>query len=85
MSSNADSELAQLIDALQSTVVANQCGLATVALYIYDYMITFGREVELFWGRRFTGASVLFLLNRYLNLAHMIVVACNFATMSDRG
>ena len=56
----------------------------SVALYIYDYAITFSREVDLFWGRRFTGASLLFLLNRYLNLAHMVVEACNFAMMSDQ-
>ncbi|KAM5539600.1 hypothetical protein V8D89_006709 [Ganoderma adspersum] len=84
MSSDADSELSQLIDALQSSIVANQCGVATVVLYIYDFTITFPREVELFWGRRFTGASLLFLLNRYLNLAHVIVEICNFARMSDQ-
>ncbi|PIL26520.1 hypothetical protein GSI_12278 [Ganoderma sinense ZZ0214-1] len=84
MSSDADSEFAQLIAALQSSTVANQCGLATVALYIYDYTITFPREVELFWGRRFTGASLLFLLNRYLSLAHVIIEVCNFARMSDK-
>ncbi|KAI1795344.1 hypothetical protein LXA43DRAFT_1090993 [Ganoderma leucocontextum] len=78
------SQLSQLINALESNLVANQCGLAITALYIYDYAITFAREVELFWGRRFTGASLLFLLNRYLNLAHIIVEVCNFARMSDQ-
>ena len=34
----------------------------------YEYLITLGDEVELFWGKRFTGASLLFFLNRYLNI-----------------
>ena len=35
---------------------------------IYDYVITFGREVEMFWRSKFTGASVLFFANRYVSL-----------------
>ena len=31
-------------------------------------MITLGREVELFWKGRLTGAAVLFFFNRYLSL-----------------
>ena len=31
-------------------------------------MITFGREVELFWKRKLTGAAALFYFNRYLSL-----------------
>ncbi|KAI0716577.1 hypothetical protein C8Q76DRAFT_616795, partial [Earliella scabrosa] len=35
---------------------------------IYDYVITFGREVDLFWTTKLTGASVLFFTNRYVTL-----------------
>ncbi len=35
---------------------------------MYEYMITFGREVELFWTGRLTGAAILFFFNRYLSL-----------------
>ena len=35
---------------------------------MYEYLITVGAEVELFWRRKITGASVLFLANRYLVL-----------------
>ncbi len=35
---------------------------------MYEYLITVGAEVELFWTRKITGATVLFLTNRYLVL-----------------
>ena len=34
-------------------------------LCFYEHIITFGEEVRCVWGRRVSGASVLFLLNRY--------------------
>lgn len=33
-------------------------------MFIYECLITFGVEVDLFWGKRLTGATTLFLLNR---------------------
>ena len=36
----------------------------------YEYVLTFTQEVELFWRRKFTGATLLFLLNRYFLLAY---------------
>ena len=35
-------------------------------ILFYDYLITFGDEVQLFWRRKWTGATVLFILNRYM-------------------
>ena len=35
---------------------------------IYEQFITFDQEVDLFWTRKFTGATALFLANRYLIL-----------------
>ena len=37
-------------------------------MVVYEYMITLGREVQLFWRRKLTGAAALFYLNRYLSL-----------------
>ena len=42
----------------------------------YEYMVTFGEEVELFWSKSMNGATVLFLATRYLNMllyAYMFV------------
>ncbi|KAH9919982.1 uncharacterized protein BXZ73DRAFT_52336, partial [Epithele typhae] len=37
-------------------------------LYVFDYIITFDREVDFVWGKPLGLSSVLFLLNRYSNL-----------------
>lgn len=37
-------------------------------IILYEYIITIGKEVQLFWNRKVTGASVLFFLNRYIVL-----------------
>lgn len=41
---------------------------------LYDYILTFGDEVELFWGKRLTGSTVLFMANRYLGLCLWLYV-----------
>ena len=37
-------------------------------LLVYEYIITFGQDVQLFWRRKWSGATALFFLNRYLPL-----------------
>ncbi|KAI0774589.1 hypothetical protein C8Q74DRAFT_1199632 [Fomes fomentarius] len=39
-----------------------------LGLLTYEYLITFDREVKLFWKRAITGSSILFIVNRYLPL-----------------
>lgn len=53
------------------------------ALLAYEFLITFDQEVEMFWVRKMTGASVLFLSNRYLLLLGYILVMCEYIPMSD--
>lgn len=36
------------------------------ALFFYDYLITIGQEIEVVWRRKLTGATLLYVLNRYL-------------------
>ncbi|PIL30350.1 hypothetical protein GSI_07535 [Ganoderma sinense ZZ0214-1] len=64
----ADVDNAGLIAEYYSLVISNYTGYATLALIVYEYLITVGAEVELFWRRKITGASILFLTNRYLVL-----------------
>lgn len=42
--------------------------LAGIALLYYDFMITISDEVEYIWKRKFTGATALFCINRYVTL-----------------
>ena len=41
-------------------------------LITYEYIITFGREVELYWRRGITGAAILFYFNRYITLLAIV-------------
>ncbi|RPD60336.1 hypothetical protein L226DRAFT_525611 [Lentinus tigrinus ALCF2SS1-7] len=49
-------------------LISNYFANAGSSLVVYEYMITLGREVELFWRGRLTGAAILFFFNRYLSL-----------------
>ncbi|KAM5536323.1 hypothetical protein V8D89_010015, partial [Ganoderma adspersum] len=42
------------------------------ALVVYEYLVTIGNEVQLFWGREITGASILFFVNRYMMLFYVL-------------
>lgn len=54
------------------------------ALLFFEYAITLDREVNLFWKRKFTGATTLFLANRYIPLLLQVVDMCGYAQMSDK-
>ena len=43
-----------------------------VVLVIYEYLVTFSTEVQLFWAGEVTGASVLFFVNRYVQLVYTL-------------
>ena len=47
---------------------------------MYDYLVTFGREVELFWTRKFSGATILFLANKYISA---IIYITNSAAIAN--
>ena len=49
----------------------------------YDYLITFDEEVKLFWNRKWNGATVLFLVNRYLVLLLRLCNLLSFIHMTD--
>ena len=50
---------------------------------MYDYFITLGAEVELFWKKKNSRASVLFFLNRYLVLVYQFFNMRGQFTFSD--
>lgn len=49
------------------------------ALYLYDFLLTFGDEVRYVWRRRFSGATLLFAVNRYASLLACVVNAFGLA------
>ncbi|KAI0335556.1 hypothetical protein GY45DRAFT_809576 [Cubamyces sp. BRFM 1775] len=60
------------------------CDMAAFALIFYEYCITLDREVALIWGRKFTGATVLFILNRYLALFKYPIYIVDLVPISDK-
>ena len=41
-------------------------------IFLYDQAITTAEDVRCFWGRRVTGAAVLFWLNKYLTTLYLV-------------
>ncbi|KAF8802152.1 hypothetical protein BYT27DRAFT_7197232 [Phlegmacium glaucopus] len=48
--------------------------MAGFVMLIYDHMLTFPDEVERIWKQKITGASILFLINRYLSPLQFIIL-----------
>ncbi|RPD53390.1 hypothetical protein L227DRAFT_581409 [Lentinus tigrinus ALCF2SS1-6] len=65
-----DLPIPDIISIVAGLILSNEFGLAATVIFIYDYVLTFGREVDLFWTIKPTGASVLFFLIRYSSLAY---------------
>ena len=57
--------------------------IISIVIIIYDWLITIREEVNLFWNRRFSGASILFLCNRYFVLAIFVLYLFGFMNMPD--
>ena len=45
------------------------------AVFAFEWMLTFDREVDLFWRRKATVSSMLFLVNRYVPLIVILIFA----------
>ena len=44
-----------------------------LVFFIHECVITFGSEVEFYWRRKLTGASLLYLSSKYISLAYSIL------------
>ncbi|KAH8111189.1 hypothetical protein DFH11DRAFT_647569 [Phellopilus nigrolimitatus] len=48
--------------------------MAALAMFLYDYIVTFDEEVMLMWGSAMSAGKALFFLNRYFTLATLIFI-----------
>ncbi|KAI0735816.1 hypothetical protein C8Q76DRAFT_792320 [Earliella scabrosa] len=78
-------EITSIIAEYSSLVDGNYCAFAALALLLYEYLITFHEEKKLFWRRKWSGASVLFFMNRYAPLLYNILNNVNFWVHSKTG
>ncbi|KAI0667274.1 hypothetical protein C8Q78DRAFT_982622 [Trametes maxima] len=67
-------------------LVENYCMIASSVLLFVDWCMTFTDEVQRIWRRRLTGATIVFLLTRYVALAERVVlmVSLFLRTVDDK-
>ncbi|KAI0824151.1 hypothetical protein BC628DRAFT_1446651 [Trametes gibbosa] len=76
---------AEVITAFTAITHAWWLQIGVISLLAYEYAITFGLEVGLFWRRKITGATVLYLAIRYLALFNYAFLgALTFASISTQ-
>ncbi|KAH9895718.1 hypothetical protein C8Q73DRAFT_789525 [Cubamyces lactineus] len=80
--SNPYSDIIQLYS---TSLISSYCGLAGFVMVFYEYFVTFGDEVDLFWRRKISSASVIFFLNRYLTLLGYVLDSGTFHAQTDIG
>ncbi|KAI0696084.1 hypothetical protein BC835DRAFT_1414477 [Cytidiella melzeri] len=66
--------VALLASKFQDMINANSCMVAATTLLFYDYLLTFPDELRCIWSRKFSGATVLFVLNRYVSLISQLLL-----------
>ncbi|EIW58770.1 uncharacterized protein TRAVEDRAFT_20676 [Trametes versicolor FP-101664 SS1] len=77
---NAAAELVLLYQATDLYSCWTHCAFA---LLLYDYILTFRHEVRFVWGRKISGATALFLVNRYfIILPYLLGVVMQFPIQS---
>ncbi|EJF61357.1 hypothetical protein DICSQDRAFT_35794, partial [Dichomitus squalens LYAD-421 SS1] len=50
----------------------NHSPIYPAAVFLYDTIITTGEEIRCFWGRKITGAVILFWLNKYMTMLVLV-------------
>ncbi|KAI0630446.1 hypothetical protein C8Q77DRAFT_1230977 [Trametes polyzona] len=82
--SDSDDPSAAIVHAVASVVPQSRISIAAAVLLAYEYVLTFDQEVSLFWFRRKTGATWLFLLIRYMAILSLCLLnTATYAHMSD--
>ncbi|KAL1938177.1 hypothetical protein VTO73DRAFT_11821 [Trametes versicolor] len=80
----SSAQASSFIPELAPLALVVRAEVGVVALLVYEYVITLDQEFALFWRRKKTGATCLFLSNRYITLLCFAVLgAATFAPMSD--
>ncbi|KAI0928583.1 hypothetical protein AcV5_006110 [Taiwanofungus camphoratus] len=67
-----------VVEALENLNVSSTCVTAVTAFFFYE-IITFGQEVQVIWSRKITGASLLYILTRYVTLSYFLLLVLQFA------
>ncbi|EJF61355.1 hypothetical protein DICSQDRAFT_60554, partial [Dichomitus squalens LYAD-421 SS1] len=58
--------------------------ICSAVVFLYDSMITTGEEIRCFWGRKMTGAAILFWLNKYMTVLYLVWELATCFNISDK-
>ncbi|KAI0754200.1 hypothetical protein C8Q80DRAFT_1094487 [Daedaleopsis nitida] len=87
MSSDSDDDLPQeILDAYGRLVVENYCIIASSVILFADSLFTLTDEIQRIWSRRFSGATLIFLVTRWVAVAERIVLVTSVVlpTLQDK-
>ncbi|TBU54970.1 hypothetical protein BD310DRAFT_934764 [Dichomitus squalens] len=79
----ASSQISQFVAEYSTFVAQNDCFIAGAVIFLYDAILTTGEEVRCFWGRKLTGAAILFWLNKYLTILYLVWNLGTLLSISD--
>jgi len=65
------------IKSLQDQLILDYVFISSISVLLYDYILTFGLEIEHIWSARWGYSKVLFVLVRYITLASVCVIIWN--------
>ncbi|KIM42726.1 hypothetical protein M413DRAFT_122450 [Hebeloma cylindrosporum] len=71
-------ELDALTNGARHLLASKYFQLAAFVMLVYDHMLTFDQEVNRIWRQKLSGASVLFLINRYITPLQFIIILVAF-------
>ncbi|TFK82694.1 hypothetical protein K466DRAFT_666334 [Polyporus arcularius HHB13444] len=81
---SSDAEVAATVAVFNGVQRGAYCDLAGAVLFIYDAFVVFDREVAYFWAaKRISGASLLFLANKWISMAVYVIQLVQFASFSS--
>ncbi|KAG2051470.1 hypothetical protein BDR06DRAFT_973786 [Suillus hirtellus] len=58
---------------INASLISSYFSVAACAAVIYDWVLTFGQEVDLIWRQRWSMMTVLYLIARYLGIGFVVI------------
>ncbi|TDL20723.1 hypothetical protein BD410DRAFT_364458 [Rickenella mellea] len=77
----------EILDVFNVVVNARYATCVATALIAYDYVLTLDLEINHIWSQPFSGATILYLMNRYgypLQLALELVLISDIIPLNDK-
>ncbi|RDX51235.1 hypothetical protein OH76DRAFT_318540 [Lentinus brumalis] len=73
-----------LVSSWYNNVIANQTATAARVFMLYDFLINSDREVNAFWRKPVTAASILFFSNKYISILNHILASVTALPKTDK-